>query len=139
PETANVGQPGVEWDSGAGEEPEPRSANASRVAAAAARQSARAEAEGQGGHDRRGATAAGMEGAGIDAVLRSGSGSSGAGDYGHAVAVPNQAAVVALHRAGCGDALECRSGVRRWAGEAPAASTVDPRAQPQSQPGAQGG
>ena len=79
----------------AGEDREPRRANASGVAAGAARLPARAEAEGQSGHDRGAATPAGMEGAGIDTVLRSGSGSSGAGDHGHAVAVPDQAAVVA--------------------------------------------
>src|SRR5207249_6174995 len=54
PDIGNLGLPGVESDSVAGEDREPRSANASRVAAAAARQSARAEAEGQGGYDRRG-------------------------------------------------------------------------------------
>jgi hypothetical protein len=60
-----------------------------------------------------------------------------AGDHGHSVLVPDQAAALAVHRASGRHALECRSGVRQREATAPATSLTHPRSEPQSQPDAQ--
>src|SRR6185295_8669473 len=118
-----------------GDGQEPRQTNACRVLVAAARCVVRAPTEGQGGDDHRSKTTARMEDASIDAVLRTGTSGAAAGDHRDTEPVPDQAAALAVHRAGCGHALDSRSGVRRREAAAPAASTDDSWAEPQSQPG----
>ena len=89
-----------------------RSTRPSGRTAVAAGPAARAATEGQGGHDRRGATAPGLEDPSIDPVPRPCACSTDPGHHAHAVPLPHQAESLAVRRAGGGDAIERRPGVQ---------------------------
>ena len=79
-----------------------RSSHSSGVAADATGWVARAAAESEGGDDRRGASAAGLEGAALDPVSRPRSCGAAAGHHADAVPLPDETESVAVRRAGGG-------------------------------------